>query len=980
MERFKKKKLALFINAVLAICPAISNADTYEWNNQGTDYNDPNNWSGSTAGSGTTIIIGNTDQTIITSMEDSQWLFPNGINADTFIVGSNGGNASIHFERDNNVAGIYSTYYTEMLIGNGTGSVGEVALLGSSKLISEQGYSDTHSGGIMKELNVGYNGGIGRFIVDGTGFNAGAYPVSDEARIYIGNGLNSVGEVSVLGGGKLFTGSPTYTTNWYNNPEVFNETNVGVAQTLIGYDGGKGSLLVSGKNDAGTATSRAYLWTGTVVGSGDQSVGQIIINNGGILNAAGYSYPDPQAINDLNLNDMAFVIGHNDGTGYVTVDNGTLNVATNLGDSYTDYNGTEYINAESTVGDIKVGYSGHGILVIKNQGVVSATQLYQFYAEDPNTGNYYYDHKTSDKQGLISIGEYAGSKGELFIGSYLGDAVSEAGFLNVSKVQFDAGEGSVNFNHSNQNYVFDTPMESLTQGQGDVNVYHGVTIFNPIDENAVNTINSYSGSTTLYGGELRAGRDNVFSANSFHDVKQNSVLNLNNYNQTIDSMKNGSLVSLSGTSTQVNTQLVINGDYVGDGGQLLLDTVLGNDYSSTDNVIINGQASGKTYVAINNAGGLGAQTINGIRIITTQGSTNDAFEKFGRIVAGIYEYDVVKNGNDWYLTSHLAQPDIGVHRPEGGAYIANLAAANTLFVTRLHDRLGETQYTDFLTGENKVTSLWLRQEGGHNRSETKSGQSKTLGNRYVIQMGGDIAQWSSNGLDRFHLGVMAGYGYYHGNTHSEYTNYRAKSRIDGYSTGLYGTWYANQEDKSGLYVDSWLQYAWFNNTIKGDLLAEEEYDSKGWSASLELGHSFKLGSDDGFSYWLQPKAQVTWMGVGADTHYEVNGTKVTSHKDNLSTRLGLRGYLQSHNAPYDNSGYVFQPFVEANWIYNSRSFGVDMNGVSDYQAGTRNIGELKVGLEANLNQRINMWGNVSQQLGGDNYSDTQATVGFKYSF
>ncbi|WP_049610985.1 hypothetical protein [Yersinia pekkanenii] len=46
-----------------------------------------------------------------------------------------------------------------------------------------------------------------------------------------------------------------------------------------------------------------------------------------------------------------------------------------------------------------------------------------------------------------------------------------------------------------------------------------------------------------------------------------------------------------------------------------------------------------------------------------------------------------------------------VERPEAGSYTANLAAANNMLVTRLHDRLGETPYIDTLTGEHKVTSM-----------------------------------------------------------------------------------------------------------------------------------------------------------------------------------------------------------------------------------------------------------------------------------
>lgn len=38
-----------------------------------------------------------------------------------------------------------------------------------------------------------------------------------------------------------------------------------------------------------------------------------------------------------------------------------------------------------------------------------------------------------------------------------------------------------------------------------------------------------------------------------------------------------------------------------------------------------------------------------------------------------------------------------VLRPDAGSYVANLAAANTLFVTRLNDRAGETRYIDPVT-------------------------------------------------------------------------------------------------------------------------------------------------------------------------------------------------------------------------------------------------------------------------------------------
>ncbi|MDR5017433.1 autotransporter outer membrane beta-barrel domain-containing protein [Yersinia rochesterensis] len=456
----------------------------------------------------------------------------------------------------------------------------------------------------------------------------------------------------------------------------------------------------------------------------------------------------------------------------------------------------------------------------------------------------------------------------------------------------------------------------------------------------------------------------------------------------------------NGTGTTGN-QLVVNGNYVGNNGLLHFNTSLGDDDSATDSMIVNGSTSGTTKVSVDNAGGSGAKTLNGIELIQVNGLSEGDFVQSGRIVAGAYDYSlkrgVGKNVANWYLTSlsnlpvdpeipvdpeNPVGPEEEVKRPEAGSYTANLAAANNMFVTRLHDRLGETQYIDALTGEQKVTSMWLRNEGGHNRSRDTSGQLKTQSNRYVMQLGGDIAQWSNNDLNRLHLGVMAGYGNSKSNTRSQ-SGYHSDGSVDGYTAGVYSTWYANDEDKSGLYVDGWAQYSWFNNTVKGEGLATEEYKSKGITASVESGYTFKIGENKSKNetYFIQPKAQITWMGVKADEHREANGTQVSGQGDgNIQTRLGVRSYMKGHHAIDNDKDREFQPFVEANWIHNTKDFGTNMNSVDVKQAGTKNIGELKLGVEGQLNKQLNVWGNVGQQLGDKGYSDTAVMLGIKYNF
>ncbi|ENA5520841.1 autotransporter outer membrane beta-barrel domain-containing protein [Escherichia albertii] len=453
--------------------------------------------------------------------------------------------------------------------------------------------------------------------------------------------------------------------------------------------------------------------------------------------------------------------------------------------------------------------------------------------------------------------------------------------------------------------------------------------------------------------------------------------------------------------------LTVGGNYTGNNGILLMNTVLGDDHSVTDKLVIKGDASGQTRVAVTNAGGTGAQTLNGIELIHVDGNAGSAeFIQTGRIAAGAYDYTLGRgqgnNSGSWYLTSGkntpapLPEPEQKPEqkpggydndlRPEAGSYTANMAAANTMFVTRLHERLGQMQYTDVMTGEKRNTSMWMRHEGGHNRWHDGSGQLKTQGNRYVVQLGGDIAQWGWGETDRWHLGVMGGYGNEHNRTNSVRTGYRSKGSVNGYGTGLYATWYGNDETRNGAYLDSWIQYSWFDNHVKGDGLSGESWKSKGLTASLETGYTWKAGefssSYDSLNEWyIQPQAQVIWMDVKADKHRESNGTRVESTGDgNIRTRLGVKTWIKGHNRMDDGKSREFSPFVEVNWLHNTRDFGTRMNGVTVHQDGARNIGEVKAGVEGQINDRLNLWGNVGVQAGDRGYSDTSAMLGVKYTF
>lgn len=447
---------------------------------------------------------------------------------------------------------------------------------------------------------------------------------------------------------------------------------------------------------------------------------------------------------------------------------------------------------------------------------------------------------------------------------------------------------------------------------------------------------------------------------------------------------NSGLLATGFKGHQAGNQLVINGNYTGSNGYLTINTALGDDHSVTDKLVVKGDTHGETTVSVVNAGGTGAQTLNGIEVIHVDGHSDGEFIPAGRIVAGAYDYSLGRgqgeNSGNWYLTSDRTNPDRHDDlRPEAGSYIANLAAANTLFVTRLHDRQGETHYIDALTGKEAITSLWLRNAGGHTHQQDSSGQLGMQANRYVTQLGGDILEWSSDSADRFRLGLMAGYANQKTRAENQRNGYRADSHISGYSVGLYGTWLQTPE---GAYVDTWAQYSWFDNTVSGHGVSVEAYESKGFTASLEFGYTWKLTDiSERNALYIQPQAQITWMDVRADAHQEDNGTRVKGQGEgNVQTRVGVRLFGKGHSQLDDGKARTFQPFIEANWLHNSKEFGVSMNGDSINLAGTRDVGELKAGVEGQLSKYVSLWGTLGQQAGDKGYSDTAAVLGIRVTF
>ncbi|PVL80799.1 fibronectin-binding autotransporter adhesin ShdA [Salmonella enterica] len=478
-----------------------------------------------------------------------------------------------------------------------------------------------------------------------------------------------------------------------------------------------------------------------------------------------------------------------------------------------------------------------------------------------------------------------------------------------------------------------------------------------------------------------------------------------------DLINMGTMTSGSSSSTPGNT-LYVDGNYTGNGGSLYLNTVLGDDDSATDKLVITGDASGTTDLYINGIGD-GAQTTNGIEVVDVGGvSTSDAFVLKNEVNASLYTYRLYWNesDNDWYLASkaqsddddsggddtpsdggddggNVTPPDDGgdvtppdhggdvapQYRADIGAYMGNQWMARNLQMQTLYDREG-SQY------RNADGSVWARFKAGKAESEAVSGNIDMDSNYSQFQLGGDILAWG-NGQQSFTVGVMASYINADtdstGNRGADGSQFTSSANVDGYNLGIYATWFADAQTHSGAYVDSWYQYGFYNNSVESGDAGSESYDSTANAVSLETGYRYDIALNNGNTVSLTPQAQVVWQNYSADSVKDNYGTRIDGQDgDSWTTRLGLRvdGKL------YKGSRTVIQPFAEANWLHTSDDVSVSFDDATVKQDLPANRAELKVGLQADIDKQWSVRAQVAGQTGSNDFGDLNGSLNLRYNW
>jgi outer membrane autotransporter protein len=529
--------------------------------------------------------------------------------------------------------------------------------------------------------------------------------------------------------------------------------------------------------------------------------------------------------------------------------------------------------------------------------------------------------------------------------------------------------------HNSSTSTFDG---SLTGAQLAVEIASGTT--------RLTGNNTYGGDTSINdGATLQAGAVNTLSANSQVNVASNGTLDLANYSQTVAAMNNAGNVNFGAVAEfdpSKPTVLTVMGDYEGNGGTLQMRTQLGNDRSPTDQLVIGGDAKGKTNIALSNAGGLGAWTNgNGIELVSVGGtSASEAFalnvDGNEYIDAGAYRYRLFNgpvSGTDanWYLRSQASDgtepgpgPDSGngsgpnptpEYRPEVPwltALPGLLRQGNLDLIDNLHRRMG-----DDLSGMQNDDRLWARVFGGdairQRQDNVTSPQGE--GSNWGFQAGVDLFQSRDGEGKRHDVGFYGAHLEARSNITgmtgaSEEPTWMGILRPETTAAGAYWTYKASAG--LGFYTDLIAQYNWYSGNGQAVTGAQAKIKGNGVLGSLELGYGTQMSQ-----HWtIQPQAQLVAQKSRIDSIGIANATVKFEDKLSLAGRLGIRMV-----GDYTTGGHQWKPYVRTNLWHG---FDGKQNTVIQNPAATTPIAtqmgydalEAGAGFTVALNRNVSLYG------------------------
>lgn len=775
--------------------------------------------------------------------------------------------------------------YAQTSGGNVTVNAGAVTSTGNTAIIARQ--TDAAGAGAINVTAGNTSGTIG---IEATNSGTGTTTITANGTV-----------TGTAGSGIAVTANDAVTVNVANTV-----TGTTSGMTLIGGTGGAGNILVTG--------------TGGFVGGGSDAAN--ILNNGSgtvTVNISGAS--SSTSGGGIIVNDTAL--------------GGDISVTTGAVTALTAGRNAIDVRSQSTSADVTVVANGNlqagnaGIVAVifpgagtGNIGVTangSINARFGIDAENFGTGA-----TTVTTVGPVNVttgnGIFALSAGGA-VTVNAGAVTSTSNIAIVAQQNNAAGAGAVNVTAGNVSGTTGIYVNNLGTGTTTINVNGAVTGTAGPSINAdghAATVN-VAGAGTVNGFINLTDNADTMNNNGLFNASGTSDFGLG-----LDALNNAGTIRIfsgattfsgletlsnSGTITMgdgaANDTLTVSGNYIGTGGTLVLDTVLGDDTSLTDRLVVAGGTSGSTGLFVNNIGGLGAMTTgDGIMVVDVAGASGaNAFSLNNSLTAGAFNYFLYQNGlanpadGDWYLRSSargIVSPAMVI------PYMGNQTSLSML--GNLQKRLGVRGVL-----LDDVGGAWVRIVGnaGDQTHESNIGNFEGRNDGYFIQAGVDLTRsgdfrWGVYGAKTLSITHM-----YDPSIDPDSEAGRAK--VDGFAAGVYATRYTD-----AYYWDAVVQYAWLDAEASGD----GDYfatDSQNWLASFEFGHAFQFGDNNA----LEAQAQVVF-GKGSTDAASDGVTDYTYADEDIQVgRLGVRWTHAKDQASVKGS---FVPYLKLGVLHN---FGDD---------------------------------------------------------
>lgn len=499
---------------------------------------------------------------------------------------------------------------------------------------------------------------------------------------------------------------------------------------------------------------------------------------------------------------------------------------------------------------------------------------------------------------------------------------------------------------------------------------------------------------TLDGGGMPLG--DAGTGNGALTIDPTSTLYAGNgVNATIRSFTPGQLATVTnsgmidltnGGSVAMNT-LTVAGNYIGAGGTLRLNAMLGTDGSPSDKLVIAGagaSAGGTTGIAMVNTGGGGAATFNdGIAVVQVTGGATTApgsFSLAGPAVAGAYEYLLYKGGlgganpDNWYLRSTLLVPIVPgapaalpqplplpagappgfavvqLIRPEAAVHSVVPDLTRTLGLLALgtfHERRGDQALLD------NAPAAWGRVFGQHSKEQYSGGVRPDFSGTFAgFQTGFDAWRFETFDSVRNLVGVSVGHARATGDVSGFVLGVEGAhaGTIDLGATSLGGYW--TMIGSRGWYVDTVVQGDFIDGTPHSDRNFGARMSGANFTASIEGGLPIALGA----GVALEPQAQFIYQHLGLNGTSDGLSSIGFAQTDVVNGRIGMR-----LKGTFGEGDAVWTPYLKGDVWW--RTAGTDdVAFATNVLSTVRNSGpaiDVGGGVSGRLTQFVSLYGEAS---------------------